>query len=134
LNPLTLALSLRKFEPSPQARQFVARQIALLRSHGRKGEQVIADIRAYVAGINAQNQEALRPIKKWTVNDVISVASLIGAVFGKGGGEEVKRAVLLSALQQRLGAANGLQVWNDLRESQDPEAPVSLEVPFPYER
>jgi acyl-homoserine lactone acylase PvdQ len=133
LDPLSLALSLRKFEPSAQAKRFVARQITLLKTHGRKGEQLIADIRAYVAGINAQNREALRPIKKWTVNDVISVASLIGAVFGKGGGDEVKRAVFLSALEQRLGAAAGLQAWNDLREVNDPEAPVTLDHAFPYE-
>jgi acyl-homoserine lactone acylase PvdQ len=134
LNPLRLALSLRKFEPSAQARQFLGRQLALLRTHGRKGEQVIADLRAYVAGINAQYRESLSPVKKWTVNDVTSVASLIGAVFGKGGGDEVKRAVFLNALQQRLGAAGGLQVWNDLREVKDPEAPVSLDTSFPYQR
>jgi acyl-homoserine lactone acylase PvdQ len=134
LDPLKLALSLRRFEPSPQAKHFLSRQISLLRTHGRQGEQVIADFRAYVAGINAQNRESLRPVKRWTVDDVISVASLIGAVFGKGGGDEVKRSVFLSALQQRLGAAAGERVWNDLREVQDPEAPVSLDHAFPYER
>ena len=91
-------------------------------------------MRAYVDGINAYNREAGRPVKPWTVNNVISVASLIGAVFGKGGGDEARRAELLNALQQRLGAAAGEQVWNDLRELQDPEAPVTLERRFPYGR
>ena len=91
-------------------------------------------MRAYVDGINAYNREAARPVRPWTVNDVISVASLIGAVFGKGGGDEARRAELLNGLQQRLGRPAGEQVWNDLRELQDPEAPVSLERRFPYGR
>ena len=36
---------------------------------------------------------------------MISIAALIGAVFGKGGGDEVRRAEFLSALRQRLGAS-----------------------------
>src|SRR5581483_9474179 len=39
----------------------------------------------------------------------------------------------LSDLQQRLGAAKGLGVWNDLREQLDPEAPVTVAKRFRYE-
>ena len=131
LDAIDLALSLRRFEPSVETNRFVNRQLVLLRSHGRKGERVIADLRAYVDGINAYIRDAGRPVEPWTVNDVISVASLLGAVFGKGGGDEARRSALLNGLQRRLGASAGEQVWTDLREIQDPEAPVSLERRFP---
>ena len=36
-------------------------------------------------------------------------------------------------MQQRLGAAKGLSVWNDLREQSDPSTPVTIASPFPYE-
>jgi acyl-homoserine lactone acylase PvdQ len=134
LDAIDLALSLRRFEPSAETNRFVNRQLVLLRSHGPKGERVLADLRGYVDGINAYNRDAGRPVERWTVNDVISVASLIGAVFGKGGGDEARRAELLNALQRRLGIAAGEQVWTDLRERQDAEAPVTLERRFPYGR
>jgi acyl-homoserine lactone acylase PvdQ len=132
LDAIDLALSLRRFDPSAETNRFISRQISLLRTHGARGERVLTDIRSYVDGVNAYNRDMGRPIKPWTVSDVISVASLLGAVFGKGGGDETRRAELLNALQQRLGIAAGEQVWNDLRERQDLEAPVSLERRFPY--
>jgi acyl-homoserine lactone acylase PvdQ len=134
LDAISLAVSLRRFDPSKQTERFVSRQISLLRTHGGKGARVIADVQAYVEGINAYNRQAGRGTRPWTSNDVISVAALIGAVFGKGGGDEARRAELLSALQQRLGAARGELVWSDLREVKDPEAPVSIDRPFPYGR
>jgi acyl-homoserine lactone acylase PvdQ len=134
LDAVRLALSLRRFDPSPETKRFMSRQIALLRTRGRKGARVIADIRAYLAGINAYNRETGVPVRRWTTNDVISVASLIGSVFGKGGGDETRRSQLLSALERRLGALRGRQTWNDLRELQDREAPVSLGRRFPYGR
>jgi acyl-homoserine lactone acylase PvdQ len=132
LDAINLALSLRRFDPSAESEGLVSKQISLLRTHGRRGERVIADLRAYVEGINSYNRDAGRAVDPWTVNDVISVTSLIGDVFGKGGGDETRRAELLNGLQRRLGLAAGEQVWNDLRELQDPEAPVSLERRFPY--
>ena len=63
LDAINLALSLRRFDPSAESEQFVTRQISLLRTHGRKGEQVIADMRAYVDGINAQNRGAGRAVE-----------------------------------------------------------------------
>ena len=41
---------------------------------------------------------------------------------------------MLSALQDRLGARKGWQVWNDLREQNDPEAPVSIDGQFRQQR
>ena len=70
------------------------------------------------------------PARPWNRNDVIACAALIAAVFGKGGGDEARRAQLLSALKDRLGDREGEQVWNDLRELKDPETSVSIDGKF----
>ena len=62
-----------------------------------------------------------------------AIGTLIGAVFGAGGGNEARSAQFLSALQLKLGAAKGLSVWNDLREHMDAETPVTVSTPFPYD-
>jgi len=51
---------------------------------------------------------------------------LMGAVFGSGGGQEVRRSQFLSLLQQKLGAEHGRQVFEDLRQRDDPESRVAL--------
>ena len=50
----------------------------------------------------------------WKLTDVIAEASLIGGIFGKGGGNEVRSAQLLQALQARLGNNQGSSAWQDL--------------------
>src|SRR5262249_5466362 len=57
----------------------------------------------------------------------------IGAVFGAGGGHEAQSSELLSALRARLGESAGTGVWNDLREAEDPEAPVTVADRFAYD-
>ena len=72
--------------------------------------------------------------KPWTVTDVIAEASLIGGIFGKGGGNEVGSALALQALERRFGQARGQRAWTDFREANDPEAPTTiLHHRFPYE-
>ena len=61
---------------------------------------------------------------------MVACAALIAAVFGKGGGDEARRAQLLSALKDRLGDREGEQVWDDLREVKDPETSVSIDGNF----
>jgi acyl-homoserine lactone acylase PvdQ len=126
IDPFQIALSMRRFTPSAQAEAFLARQVSLLESQGPAGRQVLADIDNYLEGINDARSLAGVPGPPWTRNDVAAVASLIGARFGKGGGDEARRAQFLSALQQRLGDGAGRKVFNDLREQNDPEAPVTV--------
>jgi acyl-homoserine lactone acylase PvdQ len=133
LDAFALVGSGRLVESSPQTEAFLAQQIALARAAGPRGRQLVRDAEAYVAGINAYNRAHGVGTAPWTTNDVIAIATLIGAVFGKGGGDEVRRSEFLSALEARLGQAKGLRVWNDLRERLDPEAPVTIARSFPYD-
>ena len=95
------------------------------------GQRIVDDVDNYLAGINDFRTLAGNTGRPWNRNDVVAVAALIGAVFGKGGGDEARRAQLLSALQDRLGERKGEQVWNDLREQNDPETSVSIDGRFP---
>jgi acyl-homoserine lactone acylase PvdQ len=128
---LDLATSLRQFEPSRQVERFIARQMRLLRGLGRRGRRILADVDAYLAGINAYNRKAKNGRTPWTENDVIAVTALLGQTFGAGGGDEVRSSMLLGELRNRLGAA-GDGVWHDLRSSQDPETSVTTKRRFPY--
>jgi acyl-homoserine lactone acylase PvdQ len=121
---------LNPFFPSQQTEDFLASQEQVLQNLGPDGQQVIADIDNYLDGINTFRTSEGVSGPLWTRNDVIAVAALFGGVFGKGGGDEARRSELLSALQDRLGRRKGLQVWNDLREQNDPEAPVSVDGKF----
>jgi acyl-homoserine lactone acylase PvdQ len=132
INAFGLALSGRQFVPSAQSEAFLAKQTKLLSAAGPKGKRVLRLIDAYAAGINAAYKKAGLPLPQWTRNDVIAVVALLGGVFGAGGGDEVRRSQLLSALQEKLGAENGRQVWEDLRQRDDPEARVAVGRRFVY--
>jgi acyl-homoserine lactone acylase PvdQ len=115
--------------------------------YGAEGEKVVSDVTEYVAGINAYIHEALlNPTKmpaeyaaigklpaEWKATDVIAEASLIGGIFGKGGGAEVRSALTLEAFEKRFGRAAGRTAWLSFREHNDPEAPVTVSKSFPYE-
>jgi len=132
VDAFSLALSGKTFRPSPQAEALLARQYDLLRSLGERGKRTIRLVDAYVAGINAQYKKAGLPLPPWTRNDVVAVGGLMGAVFGAGGGDEVRRAQFLSLLQKKLGAERGRQVWEDLRQRDDREANVAVTGRFAY--
>src|SRR5207244_8874283 len=70
---------------------------------------------------------------QWKVTDVLAEASLIGGIFGKGGGAEVRSALALQALEKQLGKSLGRATWTTFREHNDPEAPVTISKSFPYE-
>jgi acyl-homoserine lactone acylase PvdQ len=128
----SIALSARTFIPSAQTEAFLASQ-ATLAKQTKQGRQLLADVDAYVRGINAYFKNAGGFVTPFTRNDITAIGTLIGAVFGAGGGREAQNAEFLSSLQQRLGAAKGLAVWNDLREQLNPQTPVTVAKSFPYE-
>jgi acyl-homoserine lactone acylase PvdQ len=125
INAFGLVTSLRQFTPSAQADALVARQQGLLQRSGRKGRQIVKDMKAYLRGLNAQYAAADRSAEPWTMTDLIGVSGFIGSIFGRGGGDEPRRSMFLDALHNRLGDERGTEVWNDLRNFNDPEAPVS---------
>ena len=66
-------------------------------------------------------------LEDWKPTDVIATASLVGGIFGKGGGNEVQNALVLQAAKSRFGGAAGEQAWRDFRRMDDPEAPTTVQ-------
>lgn len=133
LRALPLVVALRSFEPSPQTEALVARQTKVLRSAGPRGRELLHDIDVYVSGINAQYAATGNTAKPWGRNDVYALNALLAQFLGQGGGDEARRSMLLDGLQDRFGARPGYTIFNDLRERQNPETPVTLDGRFPYD-
>jgi acyl-homoserine lactone acylase PvdQ len=144
------AMDRTQWELAPYREEDFQRQYNLADEvYGAAGTALQEDVTNYVAGINRYITEArVNPLKMpgeyaaigkpqgpqdWKVTDVIATASLIGGIFGKGGGRELDSALLLQDARRRFGGRRGKRVWADLRTAEDPEAPVTVEGKrFPY--
>ncbi len=135
-----------QWQLAPYTEADLQRQIDLAEQvYGARGKQVSDDLNEYVAGINQYISEAqLDPSKKpaeysllniplqpWKGTDVVATASLIGGIFGKGGGSELLSAQTLQAFVKRFGTSRGRAAWSDFREKNDPETPVTANKPLP---
>src|SRR3977135_638036 len=100
----SVALSARQFIPSAQTEAFLATQAALAQKT-KQGRQLIADVDAYIRGINAYFKSKGGFVTPYTRNDVTAIGTLIGAVFGAGGGHAGQSAPLRPSPGQRGGAA-----------------------------
>src|SRR5438046_10737172 len=58
---------------------------------------------------------------------IISIASLVGGIFGKGVGNEVGSSNVLNKAIERFGPKPGTKVWRDFRRAEDPEAPTTVQ-------
>jgi acyl-homoserine lactone acylase PvdQ len=137
LDAFSLVTSARSFTPSAQTIRFVDAQKNVLRAEGVKGRQVLRDLEDWVAGINAYEQTipvGQRLSRTATLADAIAGFAFIGSIFGNGGGNEVANSDFLARLEAKLGASAGLKVFRDLREVNDPEAPVTTTQSFPYDQ
>jgi acyl-homoserine lactone acylase PvdQ len=123
-------------------------------TNGTRGSQALADVNAYVAGINAYidasdsgryfpgeyvltgHKDSVTnagTIDHFKATDLVALASVIGALFGSGGGGEVNNALSLMAAQQKYGVTEGTKVWESFRERNDPEAVLTVQDgSFPY--
>ncbi|MEU3980098.1 penicillin acylase family protein [Streptomyces sp. NPDC026672] len=123
--------------------------------NGARGQQALADADAYIDGINAYidasdsgryfpgeyvltgHKDAITnagTIDHFKITDLVALASVIGALFGSGGGGEVNNALSLIAAQSKYGVEEGTRVWESFRERNDPEAVLTVHdgTSFPY--
>jgi acyl-homoserine lactone acylase PvdQ len=116
---------------------------------GADGPKLLSGVDAFLAGIN-QAQHDLCPVvaaptcpveyaalqkapTDWTRADIVYIASLVGGIFGKGGGKEVANAQWWQALRHTFGKQRALEIYTDLREKNDPEAPTTSSRRAPYD-
>ncbi|WP_052867496.1 penicillin acylase family protein [Streptomyces niger] len=141
---------------APYTEQDLQDQVdAIRKNNGARGEQAMADAQAYVDGINAYREQSKKgryfpgeyvltghvdaitnkgEIAPFKLTDLIALASVVGGLFGNGGGGEVQQALALRSAQQKYGVEKGTEVWESFRERNDPEAAMTLHdgQSFPY--
>ncbi|MGW7819329.1 penicillin acylase family protein [Streptomyces puniciscabiei] len=123
--------------------------------NGARGQQALADVKAYLDGVNAYIDASdsgryfpgeydltghkdpitnAGTIDHFKVTDLVALASVIGSLFGSGGGGEVNNALSLLAAQAKYGVEEGTKVWESFRERNDPEAVLTVHdgESFPY--
>lgn len=126
LSALGLVSNLQSFTPSAQTVNEVSKQTGALVAAGARGRAVLHDIDVYLQGINAYLSAHGSTAPPFTRTDIYAFNALKDQFVGEGGGDEAVRSEFLSSLQRRFGGTRGLKIWTDLRESNDPEAPVSV--------
>jgi acyl-homoserine lactone acylase PvdQ len=131
---------------APYTEADLDKQLTQTGDSGKSGRQVVKDVKSYAAGVNAyidaaRKDPGLMPVEyalfgkqleAWKPTDVLATASLIGGIFGRGGGGEVTSSEVLRALQQRFGTKQGRQIWTGFRSKNDTEAPTTTSGRFPY--
>jgi acyl-homoserine lactone acylase PvdQ len=118
--------NLASFKPTQQTINEVSKQTTALMQAGPRGQAVLHDIDVYLQGINAYLQTNNPSATRFTRTDIYAFNALKDQFVGEGGGQQARNGEFLASLEHRLGVKRGYKVWNDLRESNDPEAPASV--------
>jgi acyl-homoserine lactone acylase PvdQ len=147
-SPSNRAMDRTQWQLAPYTQADLQKQIDQAgKVYGAAGRQLVADVKSYVAGINAyiaaaKTDPSLMPAEyaalgklpqPWKATDVVAEASLIGGIFGKGGGRELDSAQLMQSFEKGFGNKAGKRAWLGFRSKNDPEAPTTVSQRFPYE-
>jgi acyl-homoserine lactone acylase PvdQ len=152
--PANLAMDQEQLRIAPYTpAEAEAQIVAIADAYGDEGAKLLRGLDAMIAGMNAA-QQALCPLSTpavlpgftglgfgpscpveyaalqkpptpYTRADIVYIASLVGGIFGKGGGGELDNALWLARLRDKYGDAVARQVFDDLRERNDGEAPTT---------
>jgi acyl-homoserine lactone acylase PvdQ len=107
----------------PYTQQDLVNQINWAASSSPDGPQILSDATNYVDGINAYIAKAESPLgaltmmpaeyaaigqpqgpAPFTVEDLVSIATLVGGIFGNGGGQQLSNGVLYENMEQKFGS------------------------------
>ncbi|MBO1331904.1 penicillin acylase family protein [Streptomyces sp. VRA16 Mangrove soil] len=141
---------------APYTEEDLQKQVDFIKSRGGdRGKQAMEDAQAYIDGLNAYRVKSkngryfpgeyvltgkidaitnVGEIQPFKVTDMIALASVVGGLFGNGGGGEVGQALSLMKAQEKYGVEKGTQVWESFRGRNDPEAVTTVHdgTSFPY--
>ncbi|MFC7306879.1 penicillin acylase family protein [Streptomyces monticola] len=154
--PANQGLEQQFWPQAPYTEKDLEQQVEWLRKNsGERGEQAMKDAQAYVDGLNAYREKAKKgryfpgeyvltgkvdaitnigEIQPFKITDLIALASVVGGLFGGGGGGEVDAALSLLKSQQKYGVEKGTEVWESFRQRNDPETVLTVHdgSSFPY--
>jgi hypothetical protein len=157
----------------PYSQRDLVNQVNWARRYLPGGKHVFADAQSYIDGINAYITAAENPLlsaamlpaeyrvlgrppQPFTVQDVVAIATLVGGIFGGGGGGQLSNALLYEQMAQRFGPEHrelagspelagtttgqtgqdrsGFATFMSFEDPADPEAPTTVRGRrFPYQ-
>ncbi|HEU0132575.1 MAG TPA: penicillin acylase family protein [Mycobacteriales bacterium] len=159
--PGNLAMDQEQLQIAPYTEEQAEAQLeAIAAAYGDEGARLLRGLDAMIAGMNAAQARLCplatpavlpgmtgagfgadcpveyaalqKPPTPYRRADIVYIASLVGGIFGKGGGGEYGNALWLAKLREKYGESVARQVFDDLREKNDAEAPTTSPVPQPY--
>jgi acyl-homoserine lactone acylase PvdQ len=146
-SPSDVAMDREQLAIAPYKEADLTAQVQAFANGDAENQAIYADAQAYVDGVNQYVTEALSDPTKlpaeypalqqvpqtWKGEDIVAIASLVGGIFGKGGGGELTNYCGLQAMEATLGnAATARAIFDDLHFNNDVEAPTSSHVAAPY--
>jgi acyl-homoserine lactone acylase PvdQ len=134
ISSINLIVGIKQVKVTPQVDQLIeSEQTGLLKQQGKRGRALLHDIDTYVKGANARLRAEKSTMAPYTRVDIYAANAVAGQLFGRGGGDEARRSELLSGFTARLGDSAGNQLFDDLSEQNDPDAPATQTRSAPYE-
>ncbi|TMA39105.1 MAG: penicillin acylase family protein, partial [Deltaproteobacteria bacterium] len=146
-SPSNVAMDRSQLAIAPYKESDLTAQLDAIRNSGAEGQSGYMDLLAYTDGVNQYINEANTDPSKlpaeypalqqtpaaWKAEDAVAIASLVGGIFGKGGGGELTNLCGLKAMTAALGSAAAARtVFDDLHFANDAEAPTTSHNPAPY--
>jgi len=146
-SPANVKMDREQLAIAPYTEQDLTDQLQEAVAAVPEGPAIFADLLAYTDGVNQYITEALLDPTKlpaeypalqqlpatWVPEDAVAIASLVGGIFGKGGGGELTNHCGLRELATALGdPADARAVFDDLHFANDAEAPTTAPDTFPY--
>lgn len=121
-------------------------QVDRVKNSGPRGAQAYQDMTDYLSGLNRYIADARSGlywpgeydltgnaniltgdgIQPFQPSDLVAIGTVIGSLFGAGGGGQIASALVLQAAQAKYGPEKGLAMWQAFREENDPEADLTL--------
>ena len=131
---IQLVLGLYDYNPTAVIRREVTRQqTRALRRGGSGGRRVLRDIDTYLVGINRWYAENRPGARRFDRADIYAFNAIKGQFLGEGGGQEIQNAMFHDAARDRFGARRGAQVYEDLRQRNDPETSTTTSLRARYQ-
>lgn len=121
-------------------------QVERVRDSGPRGKQAYDDVTAYLEGLNRYIGDAKKGlyfpgeydltgnadiftgdgIEPFEPTDLVAIGTVISALFGSGGGDQVAAALVKQAAENKYGKEKGEKVYRSFRMQNDPEADLTL--------
>jgi acyl-homoserine lactone acylase PvdQ len=144
-SPSNVQMDRAQLAIAPYMEADLTAQLQAIRDSGPEGMSGYMDLVAYADGVNQYIDEAVADPSKmpaeypalqqtpaaWKPEDAVAIASLVGGIFGKGGGGELTN--LCGLMATALGSAAAARaVFDDLHFANDAEAPTTSHTAAPY--